>query len=600
VGRFTEGRRREAGRGPVVRRRRRGACGGGGGHGGSGGCCGGGGRSRGGGLVQAALRMVDMRGQMFGKIVSSRKALPAHFAVVGPLARVDPQVAGEVRLAPEGAPAEKAHEGPLARVFAHVQLQVLLGAHALAAEGAREAPLLALPQHRVEARLARVLEGLRAAVGGHRQRERQRVDGVVLLGVAAARARGQRRAAAVRRVPGPRLRLGLALQEPAAAQIVIIVQRKLVKILMLGFADGDTGRALGVEGHAGGDRLAGAGERVGVGVRGQVGPRRRRDPAADGGRRAGAGAGGARQRGLAVHGVAAHHEQHREAGAAEVRRRRLVPQRQRAVGADADALGRRARPRPQLLQRVVQAVLLEGLEVSELHAAHFAREQFVCGKTRAVVLLAVLEVGGSVAVALAADLATKGLLLAAPRRVPGTWGHSGVDGGQRRVLADVGGVLEGHVLLQEPAGGKRRQADDAPSAGRDVVGDARRRRRHQAVGVLEQRQHPARDRLLVVGPRAEARPRTGPRHGRPARPGDPRPERRAGPEVGDAQLEGRRRATAGLRLGAVEGSQLGRRVQCFRQRRVLQDKLHRQLFTWLFSSVFFFESPAKITQNGCR
>lgn len=58
--------------------------------------------------------------------------------MVRPLAGVDPQVAGQIRLATEGTSAEEAHERPFAGVLAHMQLQILLGAHTLAAKGARE------------------------------------------------------------------------------------------------------------------------------------------------------------------------------------------------------------------------------------------------------------------------------------------------------------------------------------------------------------------------------------------------------------------------------------------------------------------------------
>jgi len=81
---------------------------------------------------------VDVGGQVLRQVVRPREALAAGLAVVRPFAGVDPQVAGEVRLAPKSPAAEEAHERPLAGVLAHVQLQVLLGAHALAAEGARE------------------------------------------------------------------------------------------------------------------------------------------------------------------------------------------------------------------------------------------------------------------------------------------------------------------------------------------------------------------------------------------------------------------------------------------------------------------------------
>ena len=91
-----------------------------------------------------ASALVYVGGEVLREVVRPGEALTAHLAVVGPLAGVDAQVAREVALAAEGPPAEEADERPLARVLAHVELEVLLGAHALAAEGAGEAPLAPL------------------------------------------------------------------------------------------------------------------------------------------------------------------------------------------------------------------------------------------------------------------------------------------------------------------------------------------------------------------------------------------------------------------------------------------------------------------------
>lgn len=87
-------------------------------------------------------------------------------------------------------------------------------------------------------------------------------------------------------------------------------------------------------------------------------------------------------------------------------------------------------------------MFFEGLEVAELHAADIAGEEFVGGEAGAVVLFAVLNVSGSVPVALAALFADEGLLIA---------------GG-------VGGVLQGRVALEEPGGGEGGEADPAAAA----------------------------------------------------------------------------------------------------------------------------------------
>ena len=94
----------------------------------------------------------------------------------------------------------------------------------------------------------------------------------------------------------------------------------------------------------------------------------------------------------------------------------------------------------EALQRVVQPVFLERLEVPELHPADVAGEEFVGRQSSAVVLFAVLHVGGTVPIALPALLADEGL----------------VDGAQGAY------VLEGGVLFQQPDGGKGGHAGRAP------------------------------------------------------------------------------------------------------------------------------------------
>lgn len=64
---------------------------------------------------------MDVGGEVFGEVIGAREALSAGLAVVGPLARMDAQVARQVALASEGAPAEQAHEGSLPCVLPHVQ-----------------------------------------------------------------------------------------------------------------------------------------------------------------------------------------------------------------------------------------------------------------------------------------------------------------------------------------------------------------------------------------------------------------------------------------------------------------------------------------------
>lgn len=80
----------------------------------------------------------------------------------------------------------------------------------------------------------------------------------------------------------------------------------------------------------------------------------------------------------------------------------------------------------ETLQSVVEPMLLERLEVSELHTANVASEELVGWESRAVVLFSVFDVGGSVAVALTTLLADEGFLVR-PRR-----------------------VLQGGVALQQP------------------------------------------------------------------------------------------------------------------------------------------------------
>lgn len=98
-------------------------------------------RSRKGRRVRRSACVVYVRSEVLGEVVGAREALAARLAVVGPLARVDAQVACQVALAAKRAPAEQTHERTLARVLAHVQLQVLLRPHALPAERASESPL---------------------------------------------------------------------------------------------------------------------------------------------------------------------------------------------------------------------------------------------------------------------------------------------------------------------------------------------------------------------------------------------------------------------------------------------------------------------------
>lgn len=92
----------------------------------------------------------------------------------------------------------------------------------------------------------------------------------------------------------------------------------------------------------------------------------------------------------------------------------------------------------QPFQRVVQPVLLERLEIPELHPADVAGEQLVGWEAGTMVLLPVLHVRGAVAVALAALLAGEGL-----------------------VVARLAGVLEQRVPFQQPGGRKRGQTDAA-------------------------------------------------------------------------------------------------------------------------------------------
>lgn len=103
------------------------------------------------------------------------------------------------------------------------------------------------------------------------------------------------------------------------------------------------------------------------------------------------------------------------------------------------ALGRLRRPL-QPFQRVVQPVLLERLQIPELHPANVAGEQLVGREAGAVILLPMLHVRGTVAVALAALLA-----------------------GERLVVARLAGVLEQRVPFQQPGGRKRGQTDAAPT-----------------------------------------------------------------------------------------------------------------------------------------
>lgn len=91
---------------------------------------------------------VYVRGQVLGQVVGPRKAFPTHVTVVGPFARVYPEMAREVALAPEGSAAEQTDERTLAGVLAHVQLEVLFGTDALSAERAGKSSL-ALSLYRV-------------------------------------------------------------------------------------------------------------------------------------------------------------------------------------------------------------------------------------------------------------------------------------------------------------------------------------------------------------------------------------------------------------------------------------------------------------------
>lgn len=69
---------------------------------------------------------MDVGGEVLREVVRPGEALAARLAVVRPLPGVDPQVAGQVRLAPEGPSAEQTDEGPFPGMLPDVQLEVLL------------------------------------------------------------------------------------------------------------------------------------------------------------------------------------------------------------------------------------------------------------------------------------------------------------------------------------------------------------------------------------------------------------------------------------------------------------------------------------------
>lgn len=102
---------------------------------------------------------------------------------------------------------------------------------------------------------------------------------------------------------------------------------------------------------------------------------------------------------------------------------------------------------------MVEPVLAERLQVAELHATDVAGEELISWQAGSVVLLLVLDVGGSVSVTLSTLVALERLVLAAAVAATTLW----------RVVA-AGGlatVLEDGVLLQQPGAWEGCQADGA-------------------------------------------------------------------------------------------------------------------------------------------
>lgn len=95
----------------------------------------------------------------------------------------------------------------------------------------------------------------------------------------------------------------------------------------------------------------------------------------------------------------------------------------------------------QTFQRMIEPMLFERFQVSKLHAAHVAREEFVGWQPSAMILFAMFNVRGTIAIRLAALLTDKRFFI-----VTGT--------------AEIR-MLQCGMLLEQPDGRKGRIADDA-------------------------------------------------------------------------------------------------------------------------------------------
>uniref|UniRef100_A0A182THF6 Uncharacterized protein n=1 Tax=Anopheles melas TaxID=34690 RepID=A0A182THF6_9DIPT len=270
---------------------------------------------------------------MLGEVVGPGEALAARLAVVRPLAGVDAQVARQVGLAAERAPTEQTDERPLAGVLAHVQLQVFLRPDALAAERAGE-PAVPLLLGRVHPQKVQDGGFLRIEPEQPVVRYRLRVDQTVER----VAERGGRSAGGGGGGAGRRQGVRVRMHQPAATGRCGRRSgccHTAMHTARFSLHRADDGRVVLVVVMGGGSRHR-------------------------------------RHRGRLI-------GHHRAAGRLATAAAALVRARhgRLAVG------GRCSHPAPtsllavEPLERVVQPVLLERLQVAELHAAHVAGEELV-------------------------------------------------------------------------------------------------------------------------------------------------------------------------------------------------------------------------------
>ena len=70
--------------------------------------------------MQQILALMNVGGEVLGQVIRPGEALSTHFAVVGPLTRMDPQMPREITFTSKGSSAKQTNKRPLSRVLSHV------------------------------------------------------------------------------------------------------------------------------------------------------------------------------------------------------------------------------------------------------------------------------------------------------------------------------------------------------------------------------------------------------------------------------------------------------------------------------------------------